>query len=802
MLARFMNDKTLSDLGWERVLGELAGRCHTSRGAEAARTLPFFDDPEAARRLLRETAEARLLRQIDEPIPFGQIHDVRAALDHVEKGGDLEGPDLVAVGETVAGCAALRRHLRDHAEEAPHLAERSLPIAELTHVSGPILDSFEDGGRLADHASAELGPMRRRVASLHEELARRVKDLLDDDAIAPYLQDRFWTQRDERYVVPLRADARGRVKGIVHGVSQSGQTLFVEPEAVVDLNNRLKMAESDVLEEERRILALLTGYVRQEVGAIREATAAVEVLDVIDAAALLADVFDGAAPEIGGAEVELRRARHAGMVLSGRACVPNDIELGQGKTMVISGPNAGGKTVALKTAGLCGLLARAGLYAPIEAGSKIPWYLSIETDIGDDQSIEKNLSTFSAHIHRLREILLAAGPATLTLIDEVAAGTDPEQGSALAQAFLETLAERGGNAIVTTHYERLKILPTRDDRFVNASVGFDLTNLSPTFRLHLGVPGSSGALWVARRLGMVPEVVSRAEELLGDRRAGVEELMNAVAEERRRLEVERAAVDAARREAERMQRDAEGAERAARAREERARRTAFDESMVALRRARDELDEVRAQLKRTDKQSVASARSRVGEIAESVAAHAPVSKAAGRAARAEDLLPGTPVLVVHLGGRGTVVAAPERGRVTVQVGKIRTTCAVEDLRIDDAAPANRRERRVEAAVKRRPAAPAADPTLPPDDLAPARTADATVDLRGERVDDALVELDKFLDESLLASRDAVFVIHGHGTGALKTAVREHLAMHAAVTKSRPGKDKEGGDGITIVWLDV
>src|SRR5262249_35168286 len=217
---------------------------------------------------------------------------------------------LVAVGETVLGCARLRRHVRGHAAEAPLLAARVDAIAELPHVSGPILDSFEEGGRLADHASPELGPMRRRVASLHEELARRGNGLLDDDAIAPFLQDRFWTQRDERYVVPLRADARARVKGIVHGTSQSGHTVFVEPEAVVDLNNRLKMAESDVADEERRILAALTAYVREESSAIRAGADAVESIDVLDGAALLADALDAAAPEIGGAELLLPRARH------------------------------------------------------------------------------------------------------------------------------------------------------------------------------------------------------------------------------------------------------------------------------------------------------------------------------------------------------------------------------------------------------------------------------------------------------------------------------------------------------------
>src|SRR5262249_21802117 len=289
---------------------------------------------------------------------------------------------LVAVGETVLGCARLRRHVRGHAAEAPLLAARVDAIAELPHVSGPILDSFEEGGRLADHASPELGPMRRRVASLHEELARRGNGLLDDDAIAPFLQDRFWTQRDERYVVPLRADARARVKGIVHGTSQSGHTVFVEPEAVVDLNNRLKIAESEVADEERRIVAELSGYVREDLGAIRLALEGLEKLDVLDRAARLADALQASAPALAvDGELALRRARHPLMVTAGRTCVPNDVALAPAQSLVVSGPNAGGKTVALKTAGLCALLVRAGLHIPALDGSKVPWYEIIETDI-------------------------------------------------------------------------------------------------------------------------------------------------------------------------------------------------------------------------------------------------------------------------------------------------------------------------------------------------------------------------------------------------------------------------------------
>jgi DNA mismatch repair protein MutS2 len=813
-----IREKSFVDLGWPQLLAELATRCHTTRGSAHARALALLDHKAEAQQRIEEIAEARLLWQLAEPMPFAGIHDIEALLGRVDKGGDLVGTELLSVGQTVAGAARLRRHLVAREAQAPRLHQRISGVTELGHVSGPLLDCIEDGGRIADHASPALGPMRRKVAALNDELGHRVRILLDDPEIAPYLQDRFYTQREDRYVVPLRAEARARVRGIVHGTSQSGHTVFVEPEAVVDLNNRLKMAESDVAEEERRILGELSGYVREELPAIRLALEVLDGLDVLDGAARLADALEAAAPVIAeDGELALRRARHPLMVLAGRTCVPNDITLAPGRTLVISGPNAGGKTVALKTAGLCALLVRAGLHVPAVDDSRVPWYEVVETDIGDDQSLERNLSTFSAHVMNILSFLEHSGPRALVLVDELAVGTDPDQGSALAQAVLEALAERGAHVIVTTHYERLKAMPTADARFVNASVGFDLERMAPTFKLHHGVPGSSGAFLVARRLGLPGSILGRAEELLGDRRAGIEELLTAVTEERRRLDIERAAAETARREAEAALREAQGRERAVRAREAELRRGAHDEAVVALRRARDELDALKKRLRDTEKADViGEARAQVAALAQKVAERAPEAKGpGGRPVTAADLVPGKAVVVASLGGRGVIVGPVEKGRVTVQIGALKTTVSVEDLRLDDTPKrsggggggggSGGGSGGKAATVRRRPAAveKAADPAAADrEELAPARTADATCDVRGQRVDDALAEVDRFIDDSLLGYREVVFIIHGHGTGALRDAIREKLDLNPGVDHWRPGQEKEGGDGVTVAWLDV
>jgi DNA mismatch repair protein MutS2 len=829
-----LDGKTASDLAWPELLEQLARRAATVRGAEACRALALLEHPAEARERIASVAEVRELGALGTAMSFGGLEDIRDQVSRADKGGELSGPELHAVGQSVAGAARLRRHLIGNAGPAPRLAAMAHAIQELSHVHGPILDSVDDGGRLHDHASGALGPLRRRVAELGEQLARRARTLVDDPGYAGLLSDRFYTQREERYVLPVRADARGRVKGIVHGASQSGQTVFVEPEELVDLNNRLKLAETEVADEERRILAELTSYVREAAAEIELGQTTCVALDLLHAAGRLADDLEATAPELdGGGRLELPRARHPLMALSPRTCVPSDLALAPGATLVISGPNAGGKTVALKTAGLCALMARSGLHLPCAPGARIPFYRQVLSDIGDDQSLERNLSSFSAHLTRVRELLAVADAQTLVLLDEMAVGTEPEQGAALAQAVLEALAARGAQVMVTTHYERLKALaagteaskaePAGDPRFVNASVGFDLTRLAPTFELHIGLPGSSGALLLARRLGLPAEVQTRAEALMGAGRASLDGIMVALAEERRKVEAERRALDQERRATALARREAEAAHGEADRRVRELRKGAHDEVVAELRRARDDLSRARKlarQLERDGRIVTADAGSLIAAAAATVQQLAPPPGAPGGQAIGDTpVVAGLTVLVPSLNQRGQVVSAPERGKVTVQIGALKTMMAVSDLRL----PGPEAAKAPPAVARRRPApdpatartrqalagrsaeqklAHGASPAElePGNDLAPARTRDATCDLRGERVDDALGALDRFIDDALLAEREVIFVIHGHGTGALRQAVRQHLKSHASVEQSRAGGPREGGDGITIAWL--
>lgn len=802
--------KTLDDLGWPTLVDHWAKRCATTRGERVVRAFPLFDSTDAARERAAEIKEARDLASRDAALPLGGISDIASAIERVRKAAALDAPELVAVATTGKALARLRAHLVEHAAVAPKLAVRGADVADLGHVFHPILDAFDADGKLVDHASDALGPLRRALASIKAQLVRRMDSMLTDEKFAPYLQDTYYTQREDRYVLPVRTDGKGFVRGIVHGTSQSAATLFIEPEEIVDLNNKMKLAEAEVADEERRILTEFSGWVAEEADAFTVSLAAAETLDVIAAAAKMADDTVSAEPIIDDApRIGLLHARHPLMLLAERRCVANDITVAAGQTLLVSGPNAGGKTVALKTVGLAALMARAGLHLTAESGSVIGWFGNVVTDIGDAQNLEKDLSTFSGHMVNLRELLASASPGMLVLIDEIAVGTDPDQGAALAQSVLEALAAKGVTGIVTTHYERLKSLGATEGHFANASVGFDMERLEPTFKLHLGSPGSSGALAVAKRMGIDAAVVERARELLGGTGARVEELLASVADQRRRIEVERAAL-LAELEAVESERHAMRAQREkTQARFEKQTRAAHGEALSALRSARREIEEVRkvvrakAAAEEATAEDLRIANRMLVAPGATVAQHEPRRKLPpGTPATAEALVPGTPVIVPKL-GRCEVVAPAHDGKVEVRLGLMRAMVPISDVLIDShrAARAARRERE-EAPPDEKPQGQGVVLVdgVPAGGRATARTIDSTIDVRGQRADEAVSAVDRFLDESLMAGRDTAFVVHGHGTGALRTAIRTHFASHEAIDKFRAGEPNEGGDGVTVAFL--
>jgi DNA mismatch repair protein MutS2 len=638
----------------------------------------------------------------------------------------------------------------------------------------------------------------------------RMEDLMS--RYESVLQDRFVTEREGRWVLPVRSDAHERFPGIVHATSSSGATLFIEPRAVIPMGNRLKVLEAEVKREEEAVYARLTTLVADSLSSVEAAARALALADVRVATARLARDLALVFPEVvDEPRLDLRRARHLLLALDLPHVVPSDLSLEAGRAIVVSGPNAGGKTVALKAMGLASLMARAGIPVPCAEGSTVGLFDVVLTDVGDDQSLQKNLSTFSAHVSNLAAILQETTRGALVLLDELAGGTDPREGEALAAGVLDSLCARGGAVAATTHYEGLKALALADARFVNASVGFDLTTMTPTFQLAMGVPGSSSALAVARRFGMPGTVIDRAERFLTREDQNFEAVVKKLHDERAALELARAAADEREREARQARIRLDGELEAAQRREKRTLSEEARELMERLRRARDELRAAQARLraKRIEPEALREAERAVdrvsGEVAIGGALEPLVTKvdeSPREPVRAPDLRKGARVWVPRLRAEAEVVEVTPGGQVRVAAGPLKLTVPSSELRAvpqPEAPPARPALRAVPRGEPARAPAPGfAGAKLP--DEPPIQTRDNTCDLRGLRVDDGVAMATSFLDRALNEGLRVVFLLHGHGTGALRDAVRKDLTRSAYVARFRAAESDQGGEGVTVVWL--
>jgi DNA mismatch repair protein MutS2 len=788
--------KTRSDLEWDRVLGAVASRCAGPLGRELALTLPFSTSREQARDLLAQSAETVNLLEDGRVLPVGEVDDVREAIERARVGGVLSPLELRGVGRLLGAARALRRFLASRRAEAPALFSACSTDPTLDDLADEISGSFEPDGTLADRASPRLRELRGEWHASRQRMLSRMEDLMS--RYEGVLQDRFVTEREGRWVLPVRSDSHERFPGIVHSTSASGSTLFVEPRAVVGMGNRLKVLQAEVTREEEAVYARLTALVSDSLPSVEAAARALAIADVRSAIATLAHDLSLVFPEVvDEPRIEMRLARHVLLAMDLPDVVPSDLSLRAGRAMVVSGPNAGGKTVALKTMGLAVLMVRAGMPVACGDGSVVGLFDVVLTDVGDDQSLQKNLSTFSAHISNIVEILQETTRGALVLLDELAGGTDPREGEALAAGVLDSLCARGGAVAATTHYEGLKALALGDDRFVNASVGFDLATMTPTFRLALGVPGSSSALAVARRYGMPSTVVERAERFLTREDQNFEAVV-------RRLHDERAALELARTAAEQRESEAHDARARleveienARSREKRMLGDEARELMDRLRRARDDLRDAQARLraKKVEPEALREAERAIERVSGEVAMGGPLERLVTPLAegpsepvRVSDLRKGARVWVPRLRAEAEVVDV-NGDQVRVAAGPLKLLVAASELRaVALSAPAR-------PAVRTSGARPAATP-----DAAPLQTRDNTCDLRGLRVEDAVAMAMTFLDRAVGERHGAVFLLHGHGTGALRQAIREELARSPYVARFKAGDADRGGDGVTIVWL--
>ena len=790
---------TLRALELAAIVEQLAGLTAFPPSRDLAEALQPDADPVLVGIWQDQTDEAVRLLDEQAQASIGGARDIRAALERARRGGQLVATDLLDVAETCHAAELLGsrlaswrgRHLagvRDDLDPAPALRER-------------IERSVDDSGAVLDSASAELAAIRKRMRVAQDRVRERLNAMLRSTEMAGVIGEAIVTLRAGRYVIPVRAEAKGRVKGIVHDQSASGATLFIEPLGVVELNNTWTQAALDAEREEERILDELSREVETRVEPLRASLDALARADLWMARARLGRQMDGVRPDVVPDAVELLAARHP---LLGPSAVPIDVRLGERfgyRALVVTGPNTGGKTVSLKTIGLLALMHQAGLRVPAADGARLPIFGRIMADIGDEQSIAQSLSTFSSHLRNVVRFVEAADERSLVLLDEIGAGTDPAEGSALAMAVLERLLARGATVAATTHYAELKTFAQEHALVSNASVAFDVQTLRPTYRLEIGLPGKSQAFAIAERLGLPAEILADARSRLAAEHVSMEEALAAIA---RAEEARQAELDEARRERAAAEED----RRLARSGVSRARSEAA-EMLAEARRAADdmlaraerEVAELRREL--TRQRNLAGGRSAAARSS-TRQAFDELSERAARArttVREEEALPpatehppseapqprvGLWGRSMTLGSSGRIVEVSGRtGRVTLETDTSRVVVPADDVEVVPEPVRGPSPRDVEADELRRQAAARISPRL---------------DLRGERVEAALEQLADYLDQALLAGRDEAVILHGAGTGALRRAVREYLADHPRVRGTRPGRREEGGDQATVAEL--
>lgn len=796
-----MDARSIALLEFPQVRSRLAAMTSFEPSRRLADALEPSPDAVIVGRALDETDQARSLLSDRPGVGIGGAKDLEPLVGRAVRGGRLEPLGFIDIVDTLDAAVRLATALAD--DRRPLIRDVGRRLHPLPALRSTLARSFDPAGELLDTASPRLGALRATVRIAYDRLRRRL-DALVGSELGSALQEPIVTLRNGRYVVPIRAEARGRVKGVVHDASGSGATLFVEPLVVVELGNAWREAQAAVEEEEGRILDELSALVAAHAAMLRETLGALAQFDFWSAKAQLAAEMDAVRPAAAEAtQIVLLSARHPG--LTGRV-VPIDVRLGDGYTaLVITGPNTGGKTVALRTLGLLSLMHQAGLHVPAAEGSQLPVLRDVFADIGDEQSIAQSLSTFSGHLRSIIRIVERAGPGTLVLLDELGAGTDPTEGSALAQALLDHFIRSGALVAATTHYAEIKVYAHETPQARNASVAFDLETLSPTYRLTIGLPGGSQAFAIAERLGLPEAIVADARSRLTENQRAFESTLASI---RRQEDETAAAVDRARaaelRAVEAL-RTAEDERRRARRDRADALRTAREEAERLVEQLRDEVAGMRRRLERETVTApvIDGALARADQTLERLGRESAAEEPPARRPGPASWRVGDRVRSRSGGWEGRVAALERSGRrVAVEAGGLRVSVASDDLEPAagahgsagaDAGPSGG-ERRPEPMPDRSASGIASLR------LARARAVASSLDLRGARVDEATDALSRYLDDASLAGLEQVVVVHGLGTGALRDAVRGLLGAHPLVRGFRAGERGEGGDGATIVRL--
>ncbi|MEA5621560.1 endonuclease MutS2 [Nostoc sp. UHCC 0251] len=824
-----IQSETLELLEWHRLCQHLATFAATKLGATAARHLKIPDSQIQSELLLEQTKEVyQLETRLTTGLSFEGIQDIGDSLERAERSGVLAGDELLAIATTLAGARNLRRVI-DNQEDLPILTDLVADLRTYPELEQEIHRCIDERAQITDRASQKLGEIRTDLRRLRSQITQKLQNILQAKSGA--VQEQLITQRGDRYVIPVKAPQKDAIPGIVHDTSTSGATLYVEPNSVVPLGNQLRQIIRKEQAEEEAIRRVLTEQVAAVKPDLERLLAIATTLDLATARSRYSYWLGANPPRFIRREdneiITLRNLRHPLLVWQqqheqGQPVVPVDLLINPLiRVVTITGPNTGGKTVTLKTLGLAALMAKVGLFVPAREPVEIPWFDKVLADIGDEQSLQQSLSTFSGHIRRISRILEALGngevegdegageareagaeelitnaqypmphapcpmPNSLVLLDEVGAGTDPVEGSALAIALLQYLANHAQLTIATTHFGELKALKYEDERFENASVEFDESTLSPTYRLLWGIPGRSNALTIALRLGLKPEVVEQAKTQVGEATDEVNQVIAGLEAQRRRQETKAAEAQSLLQQAERLYKEVSAKAASLEERESSLRASQEIAVQQAIAQAKGEIAQVIRRLQKgtPTAQEAQQATNALNQIGQQYQSATPAKPKAGFMPKVGDR-----VRIPKLGQIADVITAPDQdGELSVRFGLMKMTVKLQDVESLDG-------QKPEPIVKPKPAPAAVTP--PPQSVPEIRTSQNTIDLRGKRVADAEYILDKAISEAT----GPVWIIHGYGTGKLRQGVHAFLQQHPRVNNYEPAEQADGGTGVTVAHI--
>ena len=787
-MARF----AVKTLEFDKIKERLARKAATSLGKQKALAVHSESEFGLVQRLLTETDEALRLFDMGKRFPFGGAGDITDSIKRAQLGSVLDAEALMLVGSTAAAMRQMKSFLQGEAEMAPTLAGYASGMQVFTRLEKQLENAISEKGELKDSASTKLGGLRNGIAIAKSRVKEKLDSILHSPEYQKYFQEQLVTMRGDRYVIPIKQEYKFNFPGVVHDQSGSGATLFIEPMAVVNLNNDIKKYLAQEKEEIERILRQLSGAVGAEANELAASLGIFTDLDVICAKAYLAQEQKAVRPMmLVNGYIDIHQGRHP--LLKQEEVVPLDIKLGEKfNTLLITGPNTGGKTVALKTVGLFALMSQAGLFVPAKL-TKLPVFRAIFADIGDEQSIEQSLSTFSGHLRNIVEILNEVREKDLVLIDEICAGTDPNEGAALAMSILDHLHKKDVFTIITTHYSELKTFAYEHVGMENASVEFDPVSLRPTYRLLMGVPGSSNAFYISKRLGLSQEILDKAGQMLTQEHLHMEDVLQNLEGERRQYEQQNKEIEAIRIESEKIKQELLRKKTDLDKRRNEMLRKAREEADEVYRKSRREAEEIMKELRAMKKEfDVEKMNNLADEARKKLASTFDFSKAPapeGKQLSRENARSGQVVYLSSLAQNGTIVEV-SGNNVLVQIGSMKTTVPIKKCLL-----LSEPKKEAPSEVPKTRKGYAHDLFVSKNETVPAE-----IDVRGMTVEEAIPIIDKVIDDSILAGAERVRIIHGKGTGMLRIGLTGYLSGHRSVKRIEAAALNEGGSGATIVFF--